>query len=62
MVSGALEAINKDPENRNRIMTYMILFLALIESAAIYGLIIAFQMLGNIDISSSIALGAGVAI
>jgi F0F1-type ATP synthase membrane subunit c/vacuolar-type H+-ATPase subunit K len=36
MISGAFEAMNKEPEHKNKIMTYMILFLALIESAAIY--------------------------
>ena len=45
MVSGALSAMNKDPDNKQRILSFMVLFLALIESAAIYGLVIGFQML-----------------
>ena len=47
MVWNALEAMNTDPENKNKIMTFMVLFLALIESAAIYGLVIAFQILDS---------------
>jgi F0F1-type ATP synthase membrane subunit c/vacuolar-type H+-ATPase subunit K len=39
--------MNKEPENKNKIMTYMILFLALIESAAIYGLVVGFQILSD---------------
>lgn len=62
MISGALESMNKDPENKQKTMTYMILFLALIESAAIYGLIIAFQILGNPEISAFAAMGAWAAI
>lgn len=62
MVSWALEAMNKDPDNRNKIMTYMILFLALIESVAIYGLILSFQILGDIEIQSFVAIGSGLAL
>jgi len=62
MVWGAVEAMNVNPENKNKIMTYMILFLALVESAAIYGLIISLQMLGNADISWYQAIGAWLAI
>ena len=46
LVSGAMDATLRNPENKTKIMTYMILFLALVESVAIYGLIIAFQLLG----------------
>jgi F0F1-type ATP synthase membrane subunit c/vacuolar-type H+-ATPase subunit K len=46
LVSGAIDAILRNPQAKNQIMTYMILFLALVESAAIYGLIVAFQLLG----------------
>ena len=62
MLSWAFDAMNKDPENRWRIMTYMILFLALIESAAIYGLIVAFQILSAADISGLAAVWSGLAI
>mgnify|MGYP002477485114 CR=1 FL=1 len=62
MLSGAIDAMNKDTENRNKIMTYMILFLALIESAAIYGMIVAFQLLWDLDISPYLSIGAWLAI
>ncbi len=45
LVGGAIDAILRNPSMQGKIMTYMILFLALVESAAIYGLIIAFQLL-----------------
>ena len=45
LVSGAMDATLRNPENKTKIMTFMILFLALVESVAIYGLIIAFQLL-----------------
>ncbi len=47
LVWGALEAINRNPENKGKIMAFMVLFLALIEVVAIYGLIIAFKILGS---------------
>ncbi len=46
LVTGAMDAIYRNPANKGTIMTYMVLFLALVESAAIYGLVIAFQLLG----------------
>lgn len=45
LVANAMEAILRNPEAKGKIMTFMILFLALVESVAIYGLIIAFQLL-----------------
>lgn len=62
LVSGALDAMNKDPENKNKILTYMILFLALVESSAIYGLIIAFQLLSKLDISPFLSVWAWFAV
>ena len=44
-VWSALEAMNKDPDNKNKIMTFMVLFIALVESAAIYGLVVSFKIL-----------------
>jgi F0F1-type ATP synthase membrane subunit c/vacuolar-type H+-ATPase subunit K len=35
-----MEAMRMDPNNRRKILTYMILFIALIESVAIYGLVV----------------------
>lgn len=47
IISGALSAMFRNPENKTRFLTFMILFVALVEVLAIYGLIIAFQILGK---------------
>ena len=44
--SQALAAIHRNPDAKGTIMIYMILFIALVESAAIYGFVLALQMLG----------------
>lgn len=62
LVWSAIESMNRDTENKNKILTYMILFLALVESAAIYGLIISFQLLTNLDLNSYLAIWAWLAI
>lgn len=62
LVSWALEAVNRDPENKNRILTYMILFLAMVESSAIYWLIVAFQLLSKLDLSPFLAIWAWLSI
>lgn len=46
LISWALESMNRNPEIKLKIMTFMVLFVALVESAAIYWLIIAMQILG----------------
>lgn len=46
LVSWAMDATLRNPAMKTKIMTFMILFLALVESVAIYWLIIAFQLLG----------------
>jgi F-type H+-transporting ATPase subunit c len=46
LVANAMDSILRNPQMKTRIMTFMILFLALVESVAIYGLIVAFQLLG----------------
>lgn len=43
----ALEAYHRNPAIKGQILTFMILFIALVESAAIYGLIIALNILGQ---------------
>ncbi|MDR2540827.1 MAG: ATP synthase F0 subunit C [Candidatus Peribacteria bacterium] len=43
----AMDAVLRNPEAKGKIMTAMIIFIALIESCAIYGLIIAFRILGS---------------
>jgi F0F1-type ATP synthase membrane subunit c/vacuolar-type H+-ATPase subunit K len=39
--------MNRNPDIKAKILVFMILFLALIEVTAIYGLIIAFQILDS---------------
>lgn len=45
LCAGAMESVLRNPESKGKILTFMILFLALVESSAIYGLIIALQLL-----------------
>ncbi len=52
LIAGAIWAISKNPELKSKIMTFMVLFVALVESAAIYGLVIAFKILGDVDFTS----------
>ncbi|MDR0281795.1 MAG: ATP synthase F0 subunit C [Candidatus Peribacteria bacterium] len=42
-----MDALLRNPEAKNKILISMILFITLVESCAIYGLIIAFQILGK---------------
>ncbi len=49
LVAWAIRAIDRDPEMKWKIMTFMVLFIALVESAAIYGLVIAFKIIGADD-------------
>lgn len=42
----ALDSINRNPELKIKIMSFMVLFVALVESAAIYALIISMKILG----------------
>jgi len=64
LVSGAMDAIQRNPAIKGKIMTFMVLFLALVESAAIYGLVIALMLLGADDgsIGSSVAIAAWCAV
>jgi F0F1-type ATP synthase membrane subunit c/vacuolar-type H+-ATPase subunit K len=41
-----MEAMNRSPESKGKIMAFMVLFVALVEVVAIYGLIIAFKVIG----------------
>jgi F-type H+-transporting ATPase subunit c len=47
-VAAAMESIGRNPNSADRIQTPMIIGLALIESLAIYGLIIAFVLQGKV--------------
>jgi len=46
LVATAMEALNRNPENKTQVLQFMVLFLALLEVIAIYGLIVSFQLLG----------------
>ena len=45
MVAWSLDAVNRNPQNKTTVLQFMILFLALIEVVAIYGLIIAQKLI-----------------
>lgn len=47
LIKGWMDAVNKSPESKGRIMAFMVLFVALVEVIAIYGLIISFTVLGE---------------
>lgn len=47
IVASGLNAILRNPETKGKIMTLMVLFIALDESVAIYGLIVAFKILST---------------
>jgi ATP synthase, F0 subunit c len=42
IVSGAMQAIGRNPEIENRVVTYMFIGIAFAEALAIFGLVIAF--------------------
>lgn len=46
VIASAIEALNRNPDIKNQILQYMVLFVALVETSGIYGLIIAFKLLG----------------
>lgn len=46
LVAAAIDAVLRNPANKAKIMAYMILFVALVESVAIYGFIVALNLLG----------------
>ncbi len=47
IISAALVSMNRNPEMKNQILSFMVLFVALAETAAIYGLVIAFKLLNG---------------
>lgn len=47
IISAALVAMNRNPEAKDKILQFMVLFIALAETAAIYGLVIAFKLLNG---------------
>lgn len=47
IISSALIAMNRNPEMKDKILQFMVLFIALAETSAIYGLVIAFKLLNG---------------
>ena len=47
LVSGSLNAMNRNPEDKANVLQFMVLFLAMIEASAIYGLIIAQKIISG---------------
>jgi F-type H+-transporting ATPase subunit c len=47
IISAALIAMNRNPEMKDKILQFMVLFVALAETSAIYGLVIAFKLLNG---------------
>ncbi len=45
LLAAALEAVNRNPDNKTQILQFMVLFAALVETAAIYGLTVAMMLL-----------------
>jgi ATP synthase F0 subunit c len=62
LISGAMSAIARNPQIKGKILTFMVLFVALVEVTAIYGLIIAFKISASVGLDGVVALGAGLAI
>lgn len=56
------KTINKIPDEKNKIMSFMILFIALVETSAIYWILVSFQILWAKDISTIASIWAAVAI
>lgn len=61
LIAGAMWAIDKNPDLKAKIMTFMVLFVALVEVTAIYGLIVAFKIIGDTS-AVDVHLWAGLAI
>jgi F0F1-type ATP synthase membrane subunit c/vacuolar-type H+-ATPase subunit K len=41
----SIESLNRNPENKNQVLMFMILFAALLESVVIFGLLVALSLL-----------------
>ncbi|HEY3417690.1 MAG TPA: ATP synthase F0 subunit C [Armatimonadota bacterium] len=53
-VRGALEGVARQPEAGGRILTMMIIGLALIESLTIYALVLGFSLLGKLPATADV--------
>lgn len=61
LIAWALSAMARNPKIKAKIMTYMVLFVALVEVTAIYGLLVAFKIIGE-GVENPAHLGAWLAI
>jgi len=62
VASTSLDVLGRNPKLSKTLMIYTVIGMALVESAAIYGLVIAFNILGNTSVEPLHALAAGFAI
>ncbi|NDK08046.1 hypothetical protein EOM39_02250 [Candidatus Gracilibacteria bacterium] len=45
LMATSIESLNRNPENKNQVLMFMILFSALLESVVIFGLLVALSLL-----------------
>ena len=45
LMATSIESLNRNPENKNQVLMFMILFAALMESVVIFGLLVALSLL-----------------
>jgi len=62
LVAWAITSMWTSPHLKSKLMTFMVLFVALVESAAIYGLVIAFKILWDVDFTSQAFIGMWLAV
>jgi len=62
LIAWALWAMDRNPAIKGKIMTFMVLFVALVEVTAIYWLIVAFKIIWMESVDPMYAMGAGLAI
>ena len=53
-VRGALEGLARQPEAGGRILTFMIIGLAIIESLTIYALVLGFMLMGKLPVTADV--------
>ena len=62
LIAWAMTAISNNPKIKWRLMAYMVLFVALVEAAAIYWLVIAFKILWDSDFTNEAFVGMWLAV
>ncbi len=45
LMATSIESLNRNPENKNQVLMFMILFAALLESVVIFGLLVSLSLL-----------------